>query len=240
MGGNMYASRFLKAQHTYEDNAPIQIKMRWQLWNLLQQTKQNYFPAIFEFGCGQGGLTEILSKNLSFSKYICNDIHNYAMLHQYPNIEIKIFDMNLIDKQDIFHTRFDLIASNACLQWLDFDSTLHALHTMLHDNAFLLLGTFGEKNLQEVRAITGYGLPYLTKQQIQDTMQTKFTIINIEENFFTLHFKTSIEVFRHLQKSGVNSLSSVYLKKSWLQDYELRFHNKLTYHTVCFLAKKYK
>ncbi|WP_245945844.1 methyltransferase domain-containing protein [Helicobacter didelphidarum] len=237
--------------------------------------KKWYIPRIFEFGCRQGEFTQLLLEKLHFDEYICNDIYEYSLnicqksIAKNAILKTCIFDMNELSSHKISLQKFNLIASNACLQWLDFSTTIPILIDMLEYNGILLLGTFGIENFKEIRSITGFGLQYLFLQQIEQELKRYGIIITLQEKKYELQFENALEVFRHLQKSGVNSLGEKnkdsgitataqdsalqcsyeckmknvvanpnYIKKSWLQDYEKRFSNKLTYHAIFILVRK--
>ena len=231
---------FLRAQKSYKANTPIQAYMREHLLAMLVNKDSNNlsFPYIFEFGCGQCELTNMIAKNVSYKHYICNDIHKYDDI-ELPQYTQRIhFDMCDIAQTSIYHKSFHLIASNACLQWLPFNETMQHLHHMLHKNGILLIGTFGINNYKEIRDITGIGLPYPTSEHIKDSINCNFEFLAWHEECITLSFDNPLEVFRHLKQSGVNALQPCYIKKSWLQKYEKYYNNELTYHIICFLAKK--
>ncbi len=65
----------------------------------------------------------------------------------YPyNIIVEIFDMNNPATQILSKQKFDLITSNATLQWLDLKQVLHTLANMLNEKVIILLYTFGKIN----------------------------------------------------------------------------------------------
>lgn len=231
---------FLRAQKSYKANTPIQTYMREHLLKMLIGMYPNElnFPYIFEFGCGHCELTNMIAKHVNYKHYICNDIHKYDNT-KLPKYTHRIcFDMRDIIHKPIYHKRFNLIASNACLQWLPFYETIQNLNHILHKNGILLIGTFGTDNYKEIRDITGIGLPYPTSEYIKDSMRLNFDLIAWHEEHIILNFDNPLEVFRHIKQSGVNALQSCYIKKSWLQIYANNYNNALTYHIVCFLARK--
>lgn len=230
---------FLRAQKSYGENTPIQTRMRECLVTMLtMDSRELNFPDIFEFGCGQCELTSMLAKHVSYNRYICNDINDYENVKLPQGVQKICFDMHDIENARVYHDRFHLITSNACLQWLPFNKTINSLHQMLHRRGILLIGTFGIDNYKEMRDITGIGLPYNTSEYIKDSMDFKFECIAWHEERITLHFDSVLEVFRHVKKSGVNAMQNCYIKKSWLQKYEEQYNNALTYHIICFLAHK--
>lgn len=229
---------FLKAQQSYKDNTPIQSYMRECLLEMLLDTQIKYFPHIFEFGCGQCEFTYMLTENLDYKQYICNDINEYKDIILPQNTQKFCFDMRNISNSKIFSQKFDLISSNACLQWLPFIETIQNLEHILLKDGLLLIGTFGLDNFREVKNITNIGLPYIESHVMKKHLEIYFELLAWHEEHIVLSFETPLEIFRHIKKSGVNALQTCYIKKSWLTQYTETYNNTLTYHIICFLAKK--
>ena len=250
------ANSFAKAKNTYKQNAIIQEKMRFVLMEMLAKYGQKHFSEVFEFGVGNGEFSEILQANFSYKTYIANDINppqyslnpkksllfnqtkNFTKLASFDSVEI--FDMNDLQKQKIFKKRFDLIASNACLQWLDAPKILPQLSQMLKPNALLCLSTFGKQNLRELAQIAGISLEYFTLKDIEKFLRESLDILELKEEVETLDFGSSLNVFRHIKKSGANGLKTHQnkLNKKLLSEYQARYGGHISYHPIYILARK--
>ncbi|EKG8183362.1 methyltransferase domain-containing protein, partial [Campylobacter jejuni] len=112
--------------------------------------------------CGRGELSKKLQNFITFDEYLKNDILDFK-----ENSSILIFDMNEIAKQDLSKEKFDLIVSNATLQWLDLKRIIPSLRDMLNQNGILLLSTFAEQNLKEIKQSTGFGLNYFSLNELE-------------------------------------------------------------------------
>ncbi|EHR6519952.1 methyltransferase domain-containing protein, partial [Campylobacter jejuni] len=187
---------------------------------------------VFEFGCGRGELSKKLQNFITFDEYLKNDILDFK-----ENSNILIFDMNEIAKQDLSKEKFDLIVSNATLQWLDLKRILPSLRDMLNQNGILLLSTFAEQNLKEIKQSTGFGLNYFSLNELEQNFKVYFNEVKITQELVELSFDNALDVFRHLKLSGVNSLGFYPLNKGFLKEFEEKFQNKLTYHPVFILCK---
>ncbi|HIF9693653.1 TPA: malonyl-ACP O-methyltransferase, partial [Campylobacter jejuni] len=190
------------------------------------------FEKVFEFGCGRGELSKKLQNFITFDEYLKNDILDFK-----ENSNILIFDMNEIAKQDLSKEKFDLIVSNATLQWLDLKRILPSLRDMLNQNGILLLSTFAEQNLKEIKQSTGFGLNYFSLNELEQNFKVYFNEVKITQELVELSFDNALDVFRHLKLSGVNSLGFYPLNKGFLKEFEEKFQNKLTYHPVFILCK---
>ncbi|MBC5857988.1 methyltransferase domain-containing protein [Campylobacter jejuni] len=221
---------FLKAKD-YKKHAKVQNFMALKLCLELKNLKQKHFKRVFEFGCARGEFSQELQKIISFDEYVKNDILDYG------TDGVQIFDMNELAKQDLSKEKFDLIVSNATLQWLDLKRILPTLVNMLNEKGILLLSTFAEQNLKEIKQSTGFSLNYFDICALEQIFKVYFNEIKITQEFLELSFDNALEVFRHLKLSGVNSLGFYPLNKQFLKDFEEKFQNKLTYHPVFILCK---
>ncbi|ECL3504378.1 malonyl-ACP O-methyltransferase BioC [Campylobacter jejuni] len=222
---------FLKAKD-YEKHAKVQDFMGLKLCEILKNLRISHFEKVFEFGCGRGELSKKLQNFITFDEYLKNDILDFK-----ENSSILIFDMNEIAKQDLSKEKFDLIVSNATLQWLDLKRIIPSLRDMLNQNGILLLSTFAEQNLKEIKQSTGFGLNYFSLNELEQIFKVYFNEVKITQELIKLSFDNTLDVFRHLKLSGVNSLGFYPLNKGFLKEFEEKFQNKLTYHPVFILCK---
>ncbi|EAI2110950.1 malonyl-[acyl-carrier protein] O-methyltransferase BioC [Campylobacter jejuni] len=222
---------FLKAKD-YEKHAKVQDFMGLKLCEILKDLKISHFEKVFEFGCGRGELSKKLKNFITFDEYLKNDILDFK-----ENSNILIFDMNEISKQDLSKEKFDLIVSNATLQWLDLKQIIPSLRDMLNQNGILLLSTFAKQNLKEIKQSTGFGLNYFSLNELEQIFKIYFNEVKITQELVELSFDNALDVFRHLKLSGVNSLGFYPLNKGFLKEFEEKFQNKLTYHPVFILCK---
>ncbi|EAK0417345.1 malonyl-ACP O-methyltransferase BioC [Campylobacter jejuni] len=222
---------FLKAKD-YEKHAKVQDFMGLKLCEILKDLKISHFEKVFEFGCGRGELSKKLQNFITFDEYLKNDILDFK-----ENSSILIFDMNEIAKQDLSKEKFDLIVSNATLQWLDLKRIIPSLRDMLNQNGILLLSTFAEQNLKEIKQSTGFGLNYFSLNELEQIFKVYFNEVKITQELIKLSFDNALDVFKHLKLSGVNSLGFYPLNKGFLKEFEEKFQNKLTYHPVFILCK---
>ncbi|EDP3758196.1 malonyl-ACP O-methyltransferase BioC [Campylobacter jejuni] len=222
---------FLKAKD-YEKHAKVQDFMGLKLCEILKNLRISHFEKVFEFGCGRGELSKKLQNFITFDEYLKNDILDFK-----ENSSILIFDMNEIAKQDLSKEKFDLIVSNATLQWLDLKRIIPSLRDMLNQNGILLLSTFAEQNLKEIKQSTGFGLNYFSLNELEQIFKVYFNEVKITQELIKLSFDNALDIFRHLKLSGVNSLGFYPLNKGFLKEFEEKFQNKLTYHPVFILCK---
>lgn len=236
--------RFWEARRSYTKNAPIQAAMRRKLVELLlTHTGGKAFARVFEFGAGVGDFSALLQANLDYTQFVCNDINNHASILQArlsAHTQVMTFDMHDIKNQPIFAQRFDLIASNACLQWLRAREVLADVASMLADDGVLLLGSFGGQNCYEIRELFGIGLEYIKLAELCGLCESLgLEILHSSSEMIELECGSALGVFGHFRASGVAlHTPKRVLSKSALLAYEKRFGGKITYEPIYILARK--
>lgn len=231
IGNNFYKSRFL-----YEENALIQKKMAEKLTSFLAPSYGN----ILEMGIGTGSLTKLVYTSCQFKTYSALDIikENKEFLEtQFPGLSYTCFDMdnikNFCPAQD-----FDLIISNAAIQWsVNQKELIQNCLSRLTPNGTLALAFFGKKNFYEMKDIFGVGLTYLNQEEIYE-LCNGYEIVYFAEEKKELQFSDTMSLLRHIKNTGVGGMSHTVLKKEQLKQYASKFHNKLTYNPVYLVLKK--
>lgn len=222
MNKNLIHNRFAKNLKNYNDNAKIQKRMAERLVSFVKNKNPK---KVLELGCGTGFLTKNLSKMLSFEDYkaldIVEDCQEYIMEIN-PNINFIANDI-----EEFITTskeKFDLIISNASLQWLDdFEPTVKKLLKMLNPNGEFIFSTFGQENFREIYHAIGTTLKYYSVTELQQM----FPESSIETEIHILAFESPKEVLKHLQLTGVNAIENV----SWTKKDLIAFEN--AYKNLC-------
>ncbi|WP_161593959.1 malonyl-ACP O-methyltransferase BioC [Campylobacter armoricus] len=226
---------FIRAKDTYSANTPVQKDMAKELCKMLSENDFRDFEAVFEFGCGVGDFSKALQESIKFKHYFLNDIYPFENPCKFD--EFGVFDMNELKNHHFYTKKFDLIASNACMQWINIDNALNNFANMLNKNGILLFSTFGEKNFAQIKQSTNLSLDYFNLEQISQKLSKKFKIIKAKEDLINLKFDQTLDLFRHLKLSGVNALGDkFFISKTFLKNYEKEFQNTLTYHPIYFLC----
>lgn|SRR5574344_319170 len=237
--------RFQNTLSTYDDSAVIQKDMAHLLIDKILNHCGKSFDSIFEFGAGTGFLSKNILKEIEFKNYYANDIieeSEYCIKNIINNVKFYAGDIEKIHIEE----NFDLILSNAVMQWItDADELLSKIHNNLKNNGYFAFTTFGEQNYQEIKETTGVSLDYLKSETLKEKCSHNFEIIHFEENVQTLYFNTPLDVLKHIKYSGTNGIKTlnwtVSKLKSFEQYYKDRFGlaNKvtLTYHPVYVILK---
>ena len=241
MNKDLIQRRFSKHLDTYNANAVIQRKMAEYLIQILDKEK---FNDVLEIGCGTGLLTELAIKNISYNNYIANDIVKNCKKYISkisPSIKFVSADIEEFLKNN--ESRYDLILSNAVFQWLeDFESFIGLLLSRLNNGGIILFSTFGKKNYSEIRQILKQTLPYRTVDEYKKILKNYSH--SIEEEIYTLNFKTPEEVLKHIKLTGANAICETRWTKSDMLNFVTEYNKLcsgppvLTYNPVYIKLRK--
>lgn len=230
--------RFHSSRTTYKKNAKVQNAMQKTLLNLLKKHLQHQdLKSLLELGCGNGDLSKTIAKSFLFENYYAIDLVDFSSEFIDSNIHFLQGDFEDLDSILPNSLRFDCIISNAALQWSNQDRLLPLLSKKLKKDGILLFSTFGRNNFQELKELFNLGLDYLELKNYF-ILLSNCEILDAFEHVKTLRFNSPLDVFKHLQSTGVNALKSHFnLTKAHLNAYEKKFQNTLTYHTLFICAK---
>ena len=213
---NLVHKRFAKNLENYNENAKIQKRMAERL---LAFVKNRSPKKILEIGCGTGFLTKLISEDIEFEKFIAIDIVEECETY-IKNIDARIIftpaDIEEFIKNNA--ENFDLIISNASLQWVnDFEGVVNTLKNLLNTNGELVFSTFGNENFREIYHIVGATLNYYSLNELSKM----FPKALIEPEIHIMAFDSPKDVLRHLQLTGVNGVEST----AWTKKDLIKFEN---------------
>jgi malonyl-CoA O-methyltransferase len=236
--------RFKKSFAAYKENAVIQNYMSTMLLKELTN-KKDKFERIFEIGCGIGSLTKKLSLLTFFEELIVNDLVENSLKEKIIFPE-KIQELYGDCEEIPFPSNLDLVISNATFQWIeDLPSLLSKIHDSLNPDGILAFTTFGDKNFQQIRALTGKSLSYYKKEDLEKILNENFKILYSKSEIMNIEFDSVHDILNHMKLTGVNSLDEQKWTKKELKDFEGKYNKLykidskliLTYEPLYFLAK---
>lgn len=227
--------RFARAKQSYTQQAIAQQQICDHLYALTMQHAP--FKQVFEIGCGSGNLTYLIAPYAQ--TYIANDLYADVKDFLPKGVQTCIGDAEQVD-----FPQSDLIVSSSALQWMNLPVVLQKAHNALVSRGWLCVSTFGTQNVQEVKALTGQGLEYYSKQQLCNLFeQYGFEVLHAEEQTLVLEFETPLAMLHHLKETGVtaNQANFRWTKQSlkqFCEQYQQHYQNKLTYHPIYLIARR--
>ena len=238
MNKELIRKRFEKHLDDYNENAKVQKIMAKKLVSMCEKKR---YKNILELGCGTGLLTKEAVENLVFEKYTAIDIvpdcGNYIKQIN-DNIEFKHLEIESFDE----YARYDLVISNAALQWTeDFEKTVRNIYESMQAGSEFIFTTFGKENFREIFYILGTSLSYYSEEELRDILPE---ISEILSEIHVMSFKTPKDVLNHLKLTGVNAIKSNHWTKNDLKMFEQAYSSLcvrvpiLTYNPVYIKLQK--
>ncbi|SDB91056.1 malonyl-ACP O-methyltransferase BioC [Acinetobacter boissieri] len=202
---NKVKQRFARAKESYSEQAIAQQKICLYLSRLMAKYVSAPIDNMLEVGCGSGNLTRQMLLQYRPKHYFANDI--YAEVEQFfqptDPIEFCIGDI----EQMPLPSHLTAVVSSSALQWVqDLEPLFARIQQALEPRGWLVFSSFAEQNLQEIKALTGHGLDYVSMASIKSRLDRQgFDVIHIEQKNMTLWFSHPLRVLKHLKATGVTA-----------------------------------
>lgn len=247
---------FSRAAKSYNTAASVQSAISLKLAHMLPEGLS--LREVYEIGAGTGLLTQAIDRHCSIAHWTLNDL-SASMLAQLPSLHDTAPTLIVGDAQEVSPwertQQFDLIASASSLQWFESPkSFVKRLIPLLKKEGFLLLSTFGTRNLYELSTLTGNGLHYHSAIEWQQLLTPYFGEVEVREEEITLAFPNIMALLRHLKATGVTHLpqrsnNKLISSSHAIRELESRYRNQfalpdgtlaLTYHPIFIMTYKRK
>ncbi len=241
--------RFARAQAQYDHQATIQRHMARVLVDKLAGLHPGIFPKALEVGMGSGVLTRLLAEQLRISHLWGNDLLSQlpAALEPYREQQWLTYWSGDAEALPLTGHEFDLIVSNAAVQWLETPlATLSRWMAHLRPQGLLAFTTFGPDHFQAFSSALGRSLAYYPGGVVRDTLGPLGKCLWFQEDHLRLSFPSFLDLLRHLKATGVNALVNRTWTKSSLEKLSSRYRSAtcfsgdyhLVYHPYWFIFQK--
>ncbi|MBI5402423.1 MAG: methyltransferase domain-containing protein [Ignavibacteriae bacterium] len=146
---------FIWNPEDYAEHSSAQYKWGKELLDVLSL---NGTERLLDIGCGDGKITELISKKLKSGKVVgidsSKDMIRFAR-HKYTNDKFENLSFELKDACNLgFKEEFDVVYSNAALHWIkDQECVLNESFKSLKKGGKILLQMGGKGNLEEMISI---------------------------------------------------------------------------------------
>jgi malonyl-CoA O-methyltransferase len=144
----LISQNFSASAAGYDRHSIMQRDMADRLFSLLPE---KYSPSkIIDLGCGTGYLTAKLAEQFPAARVEGIDIAPgmiaVAEKQQHNNLSFKVGD-----GEEAFGSDYDLVVSNASLQWMSIEKTFTRVVALLKPGGLFVFTTFGPKTLIELK-----------------------------------------------------------------------------------------
>lgn len=250
MDKELVRERFARATSTYLKQASVQQDVADRMVSLLQRhTSEDIHRYVWETGCGTGLFTYRYLEHFRPQRMWLNDIC--------PEVETCFSSIAGEDicfvPGDAEHLRpsspITLVASCSALQWFN-DPIGYLCHCRewLTAEGCVAVSTFGPDNMQELSAVEGAGLPYISLPLLVKGVEyAGYTVLHASEERLSLSFLSPVEVLRHLKQTGVTGVERRQWTRGKLERFSRDYHHRfsqadgtvpLTYHPIYMILKK--
>lgn len=212
---------FSRAAATYDTQARLQKELAARLADdRILAPAGRPVRRVLEIGCGTGSYTLLLAGHFPAAAILALDFSPEMVqrarqrLGRRSNVEWICEDGERYLQQAASGKRqqFDLITSNATLQWFaDLPHTFGHMAALLPASGLLLCSLFGPRSLAEL----GQGLaavlgrqPHLaaarfpTREELLDSLGTLFSEYEVEEQIFQYSYASAHELLRQIKRTG--------------------------------------
>lgn len=233
MNKELIKIRFNKCLQTYNDNAVVQKIMADEIVKLADFDSLN---SVLELGCGTGVLTKKIVKKIKFNNYDAIDIVEGCSVY-IKEISDKINFMATDIEKYKPEKKYDLIISNAALQWLSNPQNfIENIVKFLDKNGCFIFTVFGEENYKELDGFIDKKMDYFSLKNLKNLCE-KYEKFSIKDDKKILKFNDPKEVLYHMKNTGVNALSPKTWTKKDLDNFVKNYPKisdkfTLTYHPI--------
>jgi len=206
---------------------------------LVSSLKSSFYTQIVDMGCGTGTLYQtLLSQNIGFEYFLALDF-SAEMLAEHPShLKVKKIQMDFNHSEDFGKWKLgkgDILLSSSALQWSkDLDFTFSHI---AKDAQNIHLALFTSGTFTTLHQSAGISSPIYSALEIQTSL-SKYYEASYEVENYKLYFKSVIEMFRYIKKSGVSGGKkrlSLKQMRALMQDYPL---NYLEFEVLFIRAKR--
>lgn len=236
---SLIKQRFSKSLKSYNKCAIVQKQMAHNLFDMIEN---NSYNNILELGCGTGFVTRLVNDNIEYNCYDVIDIVENC--EEYiKKISPRINFINTDIEKFVPERKYNLIISNAVLQWLEnFPKFVNRLKMNLSENGILVFTMFGNENYIQLKEMLQNNIQYYSVEELKELFKD-YEILKIVEDKNVLTFNNPKEVLHHIKDTGVNAINNESWTKGKLKEFEMNYPKQkngcveLTYNPIYVVLK---
>lgn len=200
----LISRNFSQSAGNYEAHALLQKEMADELFARVMTLKPKN---ILDIGCGTGYLANRLAEKMPTATVKGLDIASGMIGVANNNYRSPNLSFLVGDGEELGANRqlFDLIVSNASLQWMDMARTLAGAAAVLRAGGHFLFNTFGPGTLYELKASGFHVNEFLSVNRLLELADRRYKIVEIRSRTVQQRFHSAKELIRHLKEVGAHN-----------------------------------
>jgi malonyl-CoA O-methyltransferase len=193
---------FSRSARAYDRHAGLQQAMADKLIGLLPALQPR---RVLDIGCGTGYLTGKLAAKFTAAAVLGIDLAP-GMIAVARRHEGQRLRFDVADGEELKGPReYDLVVSNAALQWMDAARVFNAVAPILKPGGCLAFSTFGPRTLAELRT-SGFRVnSFRPAEELKAAAGNKFSRITLTAEIVKTEFPSVKELLYHLKELGANN-----------------------------------
>lgn len=216
------AANFSRSARDYEKHAVLQRQLADELfhqltaYNLSRQRRDpeslehimesGQLAAILDIGCGTGYLAFKLAKHFPGAQVLGIDIAPGMVEVAKNRYRAKNLVFEIADGEKLkLPPSFDLIVSNASLQWMKAETVFKNARKLLPADGRFIFNTFGPRTLIEMRNCGFRVNDFPAIDEIKKSLDSKFKILSLGSRKIKQKFKSVKELVYHLKELGAQA-----------------------------------
>jgi malonyl-CoA O-methyltransferase len=194
---------FSKSAAHYDDHADVQKEMMSRLSSLISGD----FKRILDVGSGTGTFVKMLSKKYRCSQVVGIDIAPGMVKTASSKIEEKSSSFLIGDGEALpfKESEFDLVVSNASLQWMDPEKVFSEVARVLQPQGSFYFTTFGPATLCELKKVGLSVNDFPQKHELEKFLSNHFKKVEITNEIVTRRYADVFELFFYLKEIGAQN-----------------------------------
>ena len=196
------------------------------------------FAEIVDIGCGTGTYTRLLRQRFPYAKIKAIDISGEMIKLAEEKLSRERTEFITADAETaVFDQTFDLITSNACLQWFgDLEKAITGYRNALKENGTVSFSLFGPQTFQELarslKKLYNYDTElssntFLDKNSIAQVLEKHFSRISVTSETINHTYDSLWQLLETIKYTGTrgSGINGRTLKKSQIDELEKLYNN---------------
>lgn len=201
---------FSRFANFYDDYADMQKRAAGELAHWIQVSECR---RILEIGCGTGNYSLLLRDRFKYSAICCLDISEKMIQKAKDKLQDGSFEFLSVDAEDFTTPQeFDLITSNACLQWFeDLGAALVRYKEMLTPGGWVYFSIFGPRTFEELAGamtacLQDKAIPsaaFLPREAVEAILRENFHSVQVREEIYHETFSCLRDLLEKIRYTGI-------------------------------------